>query len=116
MDERSEKWLYDIALAIEELESFTAQMPEKSFNQYKTNTLLKRAIEREMEIIGEAMNRILKADPSFVDHIPEAKNIIGFRNQIIHAYDSISDEIVWAILIRHIPELKTQVRSFLHQA
>jgi len=69
--------------------------------------LLKRAIERNLEIIGEAISRILKEDPSFP--ILDAKKIIGLRNQIIHGYDSISDENIWGIITIHLPKIKSEI-------
>ncbi len=89
IEERILKWLYDIKGAIEEIEQYFLEFP-KDFKQYQTNTILKRAIERDLEIIGEAVSRIIKQDSNFP--IKEAKRIIGLRNQIIHAYDNISDE------------------------
>jgi uncharacterized protein with HEPN domain len=65
--------------------------------------MLKRAIERNLEIIGEAMNRILKRDESFGNQISNSKAIISLRNQVIHAYDNIFDENIWLILINRIP-------------
>lgn len=106
MDERILKWLYDIKSAIEEIESYFVDIP-KDFNQYSSNLILKRAIERDLEIIGEAVNRILKHDPNFP--IVNAKKIIGLRNQIIHAYDNISDENIWAIIQKHIPNLRDEI-------
>lgn len=73
--------------------------------------MLKRAIERNLEIIGEATNRILKIDETI--NISNARNIVGLRNQIIHAYDNIQDEIIWGILIKNIPLLKEEVQKFL---
>lgn len=64
-----------------------------------------------MEIIGEAVNRILKNDPTF--QIKNAKGIIGLRNQIIHVYDGVSDENIWAIIIKHIPALKKEVEGII---
>ena len=78
------------------------------------NLLLKRAIERELEIIGEAMNRIIKRDENFILQIEEAKSIISLRNYIIHSYDSVSDENIWAIIQNHLPKLKTQVEILLN--
>lgn len=78
----------------------------------KTILFLKRAVERDLEIIGEAVNRIFKKDPGFP--IGNARRIVGLRNQIIHAYDSISDENVWAIIIKHIPLLKSEVEDIIH--
>jgi uncharacterized protein with HEPN domain len=113
MDERILKWLYDIQEAINEIDSYFSQHP-KDFNHYKSNVLLKRAIERDLEIIGEAINRILRTDPEFP--IENAKRIVGLRNQIIHAYDNISDENIWAIISKHIPLLKDEINNFIDTA
>jgi uncharacterized protein with HEPN domain len=77
--------------------------------------MLKRAVERNLEIIGEAINRILKNDASFEQKITNAKAIIGLRNQVIHAYDNISDESIWAILTNHLPKLKTEIEDLINQ-
>ena len=77
--------------------------PQKHLKSIK-DIKLRRAIERNLEIIGEAMNRILKLDPHF--QIENTKRIIGLRNQIIQGYDTISDENIWGILINHLPQLK----------
>lgn len=114
MDERIQKWLYDIKIAIEEIESFF-EGEEITFNQYKERRMLKRAVERELEIIGEAMNRIIKYDKSYTDLIEDAINIVGLRNQVIHAYDNISDENIWAILVKHIPRLKEDINKVIKE-
>ncbi|HOU46824.1 MAG TPA: DUF86 domain-containing protein [Chitinophagales bacterium] len=114
MDERIEKYLYDIKIAIDELYLFIQQLSSLSFNEYKQNLLLKRAIERELEIVGEAMNRIIKRDENFIQQIEEAKSIISLRNYIIHSYDSVSDENIWAIIQNHLPKLKQQVEELLN--
>ncbi len=110
MDERVEKWLYDIRLAIQEIESFFEQ--EKSdYQGFQENLLLKRAVERNLEIIGEAVNRILVKDPEIpIDH---ARKIVGLRNHIIHSYDNISSETIWAVLTNHLPNLKNEVDLLL---
>jgi len=112
MDEKILKWLYDIQFAIEEIDGFF-ENNAKDFHQYRQNKLLKRAIERNLEIIGEAMNRILKRDISFEHKIANSKSIIGLRNQVIHAYDNISDENIWSILINHLPKLKTEINNLI---
>jgi uncharacterized protein with HEPN domain len=114
MDSRIKAWLYDIQTAIVEIESFL-EGRAKNFFEYKGNLLLKRAIEREMEIIGEAMNRITKRDETISSKITDAKDIIGLRNQVIHAYDNISDESIWAIIINHLPLLKQEVSALLKE-
>lgn len=79
------------------------------FFEYKEKLMLKRAVERDLEIIGEAINRIVKKDPTFENKITDAKSIIGLRNQVIHAYDNISDENIWSILQIHLPKLKGEI-------
>ncbi|MFC6097145.1 DUF86 domain-containing protein [Flavobacterium qiangtangense] len=113
MDEKILKSLYDIKLAIEEMDNFFLK-EEKTFSNYQKNILLRRAIERNLEIIGEATNRILKGNPDF--EIKNAKRIIGLRNQIIHSYDNISDENIWSIVINHIPSLKNEVETKINNS
>ena len=106
MNEKILKWLYDIKDAIEEIESYFEDFP-KTFEQYKSNVILKRAVERDLEIIGEAINRILKEESDFT--IDNARKIVGLRNYIVHAYDNISDENIWAILRKYVPVLHKEV-------
>ena len=111
MDERMLKWLYDIQQAISEIESY---FPSKMvFSEYKENIMLKRAVERDLEIIGEAVNRIVKRDKSLEEKITEAKAIISLRNFVIHSYDSVSDENIWSILIMHLPKLKQEIEDLI---
>ena len=97
MDERILKWLYDIKLCIEEIDGFFKE-EEKDFFKYRNNLMLKRAVERNLEIIGEAINRIITRDNLFTEKISNAKAIIGLRNQVIHAYDNISDENICKVI------------------
>lgn len=112
MNEKVLKWLFDIKYALDEIESFMEGKP-KLFAIYQNDLLLKRAIERNLEIVGEAMSRILKEDPLFP--IENSKKIIGLRNQIIHGYDNISDENIWGILIKHLPQLKREVYQLIEK-
>ena len=113
MDEKILKSLYDIKLAIEEIDSFLTN-EEKTFANYTKNVLLKRGIERNLEIIGEAVNRIIKENSEF--QITNSPRIIGLRNQIIQAYDSISDENIWSIVINHIPNLKIEIENKINNS
>jgi len=110
--DRTSAWLYDIQKAIGEIEFFFEGFP-KTIEEYKSNILLKRAVEREFEIIGEALNRAVKEDASIANKVTEARNIIGLRNIVIHAYDNISDESMWSVLISHLPLLKKEVSDLL---
>jgi uncharacterized protein with HEPN domain len=111
MNERVLKCLYDIKSAIEEIDTFLESNPT-DFENYKNDTLLKRAIERNLEIIGEAMSRVLREDPDF--QIENARRIIGLRNQIIHGYDAVSDESIWGIIVNHIPNLKKEINKLIN--
>ena len=110
MNSRTKKLLFDIKISIEEIETFL-EGTENNFFMYKENLMLKKAVERNLEIIGEAVNRLSKIDDTV--EITNAKGIIGLRNQIIHAYDNISDENIWSILINHLPKLKEEITSLL---
>jgi len=110
MDERIEKWLYDIKFAVEEIESYF-ENNAKTFTNFQQNSMLKRAIERNFEIIGEATKRILDRNPEI--EISNARKIVNLRNLVIHSYDSISDENIWAIVINGLPELKKEVFKLL---
>lgn len=110
MNEKVLKCLYDIKFAIEEIDSFFVHR-QKRFEDYSMDVLLKRGIERDLEIIGEAMNRIMKENPDI--EIDNAHRIIGLRNQIIHGYDTVSDENIWGIVMIHLPTLKKEVEMLI---
>ena len=102
-------WLADIKQAITEINSFLPD--KKDFFEFQKDIRTKRAIERNIEIIGEAMNRILKTNPNF--SIKNAQKIVDTRNRIIHGYDSVSEEIIWAIVIKDLPLLEQEVNNLL---
>jgi uncharacterized protein with HEPN domain len=110
MDNEIKTWLYDILQSINEVDSYYENKP-RIFEEYLNDIKTKRAIERDLEIIGEAVNRILKKDSSF--HIHNARQIIGTRNRIIHGYDTVSDDLIWSIVINHLPKLKKEISSLL---
>ena len=110
MDDLIKKHLQDILTAIEEVESFFGDKP-KLFEDFYSNLCLRRAIERNIEIIGEAMNRILKADKNI--SITNSRKIVDARNYIIHGYDSLSADILWSMVVNHLPRLKDEVTALL---
>lgn len=113
MDKKIEKWLYDVQFAIAEINGFLSEENVTYAQEYRDKLMLKRAIERNPEIIGEAVNRILKRNAEFLEYLPEAVSIIGLRNQIIDAYDGISDEMIWSILSYHLPKLEIQLKKLI---
>lgn len=112
MDENINKHLHDILDAINEIESFFGNKP-KYFNEFCNNLCLRRAVERDIEIIGEAVNRILKEDRNIA--ITNSRKIVDARNYIIHGYDSLSADILWSIVINHLPKLKEEAQTLLEQ-
>lgn len=98
MDDLIKKYLQDILTAIEEVESFFGSNP-KLYDDFYNNLCLRPAVERNIEIIGEAMNRILKVDKDIA--ITNSRKIVDARNYIIHGYDSLSVDILWSMVINH---------------
>jgi uncharacterized protein with HEPN domain len=84
-----------------------------NFYQFQKDTKTKRAIERNLEIIGEAVNRILKNNPYI--ELSGSRFIVDLRNRIIYNYDNISYEIIWGIIIKHLPVLKNEISELLKQ-
>lgn len=112
MDIEIKTWLYDILNAINEIESFFSDRP-KSFEAYKSDLRTRRAVERNIEIIGEALNRVLTKDSLF--QLSNSRKIVDTRNRIIHGYDSVSDDIIWSIVINHLPILNAEVANLLNE-
>jgi len=110
MELKIQKYLYDIITSINSIYEYLGE--ERDFNIYQENKLLRRAVERELEIIGEASNRILKIDDEFP--IDNARKIVDLRNWVIHGYDKVDDVIIWGILSNHLPKLKDQVEKLMN--
>ncbi|MBP6550013.1 MAG: DUF86 domain-containing protein [Flavobacterium sp.] len=110
MDNNIKTWLYDILSSINEIESYFVDTP-KTFEIYQNDLKTKRAVERNIEIIGEAMSRILKEDNRI--QISNSKKIVDVRNRIIHGYDSVSDDVIWGIVIKNLPVLQKEVEVLL---
>lgn len=109
MPHRIAKWLEDIRISISHIEEFVG--PCRNFIDYQNNLLMRRGIERELEIIGEAVRRIMEKDPDIA--ITSARDIIGLRNWVIHAYDSINDNVIWKVVIKDLPILKEEIELLL---
>lgn len=112
MDNDIKTWLFDILQSINEIDSYY-ENKRMIFQEYISDIKTKRAIERDLEIIGEAVNRIMKKDPNF--KLKNAEKIIGTRNRIIHGYDTVSDNMIWSIVINHLPKLKEEVTRLLNK-
>jgi len=109
MMDKSKKYLSDILIAIDLIEKFTVEISD--FNVYQEDLKTQSAVERQLAIIGEALNQLRKINPNL--EIENDRQIIGFRNRLVHAYDSIDNSIVWAIINRHLSKLKEEIKVLI---
>lgn len=103
-------YLQDVLDAINDVQSCFVDFPNR-YDLFENDIMRRCVVERKVEIMGEAINRIRKKDSS-VD-IPNARAIIDTRNRIIHAYDNVQPEFLWSLVIRHIPELKKDIERII---
>ncbi len=111
MERHLKAYLFDINVAIDEIYSFFELVP-KRFDEYQKNLMLRRAIERNIGIIGEATNKVNKEFPSVT--ISNTRAIVATRNRVIHDYAAVTDDVIWAIVINDLPKLKTEVTGLLN--
>ena len=104
------KYLFDISEACDNIATFTSG---RTFSDYQADPLLRSAVERQFEIIGEALNQALQLMPALSDKISNTRDIIAFRHRLIHGYSSISDEVVWGIIEASLPVLSREVKALL---
>ena len=103
------KYLFDIQESIDSIENYLGT--KRDFRVYLSDKMLRRAVEREFEIIGEAIGRIDKLDSTV--KISSKRHIVNMRNRVIHGYDKIDNEIVWGTIVRHLPTLKIEIAELL---
>lgn len=111
MSIEEKKLLTDIVLAIDSIDEHLEG--ERVFAEYKSNKTKRRAVERELEIIGEAVNKLLKITPDIA--ISYARLIVDLRNKVIHAYDNVNDIVIWNVIMNHLPLLKAETELLLSQ-
>ena len=110
MQHDSRAYLYDVISAAESIQKF---ITERSYDEYVADLLVRSAIERQFEIVGEALTRIARHDPDLASQIPNLRDIVDFRNVIAHGYDVVDNEIVWDIIKNHLPGLIQNCRNIL---
>jgi uncharacterized protein with HEPN domain len=110
MHPKSPKWLQDIADACALIQRATQG---RTFASYDQDALIRSAVERNFEIIGEALNRIRRTDPDTAARIPEHNDVIAFRNLLIHGYDVLDHARVWEVIQNDLPRLEEQVQQLL---
>jgi uncharacterized protein with HEPN domain len=112
MRPEGKKYLYDIRKAGELLAEFVAG---KTFADYAADALLRSAVERQFEIIGEALSQAIKLEPDLANAISEARRVISFRNILIHGYAAVSNEVVWDVLQKDLPTIRREVDAALNR-
>lgn len=108
MQHRILKFILDVESVIKEIESFK-EFVNNDYRMFKEYIIVKRAIERDLEIIGEAIRKMLEEKSDLP--ISSSKKIIGLRNLISHAYDTVEDELIWGIIQKDIPVLKREIEN-----
>jgi len=109
MTDQGKKYLSDILQAIELIEAFTSDISK--FDDYISDLKTQSAVERQLGIIGEAVNKFEKIFPDSA--LINARKIVGFRNRLIHAYDAIDPSIIWVIIKKHLYPLKKEITAKL---
>jgi uncharacterized protein with HEPN domain len=109
MTDKGLKYLSDVLMAISLIEEFTNDIVD--FNSYESDRKTQSAVERQLAIIGEALNKFKKVEPEI--EIQNDQKIVAFRNRLVHAYDSIDNAIIWVIIIRYLTPLKEEILNLL---
>ena len=104
------KYLQDIRAAADLIAAFTTG---KTFSDYSADAMLRSAVERQFEIVGEALRKLAELDAALVEGIPEHRRIIAFRNVLIHGYASVDSRLVWGVAEGKLPDLRARVTELL---
>jgi len=113
MEDRAQKLLSDVLASGQSIGQWCEG---RTFSEYEADRQLRKAVEREFEIIGEALNRLAQADPATGARIEDRERIVSFRNRIIHGYDAVDDATVWGVAHDHLPRLLSTVELLLREA
>lgn len=110
MQREARQYLFDIKESIDSIWEYLGD--KYDFNIYLNNKLLRRGVERELGIIGEAISKLIKLDNKI--NISNSRRIIDLRNWVIHGYDKVDDVIIWGIITRDIPILKNEIEKLIN--
>jgi len=109
MPHSRDKLIADLLIACGDIMDFCKG---RSYTAFTTDRLLQAAVEREVEILGEALNRLCQSDPEWLGHtVPEYRRIIGLRNIIAHGYDVVDYDILWDVATNHVPPLRERLEQ-----
>lgn len=106
-------YLWDALKAAEAVQAF---LRGKTYEAFVEDDLLRSAVERQLQIIGEALSQLAKVDPQIASSVSELRRIIAFRNILVHGYAAIDHDTVWRLIEDKLPELRTNLRMLLGTA
>ncbi|WP_248581615.1 DUF86 domain-containing protein [Nocardioides sp. InS609-2] len=86
---------------------------DRNWDDYQQDVMLRSAVERQFQIIGEALNRLRKVDPDTAGRVPELARIVAFRNVLVHGYAQIDDALVWEVASTRVPALSDVLAGLL---
>ena len=112
MQRDAKAYLWDVENAAASILAFTSG---KDLNAYQQDELLRAAVERKFGIVGEALSQLLRSFPLYRDKITMVGDIVAFRNQIVHGYATIRDDMVWEIVQIYLPRLRQEVAELLDE-
>lgn len=112
MQLEAKKYLYDIAEAAEQIAAFTTG---KTLADCESDAMLRSAVERQFEIIGEALGQLARLDEAIAARITDYRRIIAFRNILVHGYAQVDDRLVWDIVETRLPALRREVAALLEE-
>lgn len=107
------KYLWDALRAAGFLRQFASG---KTFGEYRNDVLLRSAVERQFEIVGEALSQLAKSDANLAARVPELPRIVAFRNILIHGYATVDDTLVWQVLTDKLPQLEAALQTLLAES
>jgi uncharacterized protein with HEPN domain len=110
MENEVNKYLYDILEACKSIEEFAK---DKTLDQYRSDPLLRSAVERQFQIAGEALQQLLKRYPDIARKISGYRNIINFRNILVHGYNHVDDDVVWGLIQSHLNILHKEIELLI---
>ena len=113
MNDKTRKLLFDV---LDSGRAVRQWREGRTYAEYLADRKFRRAVEREFEIIGEALNRLSEEDAGVAAQIAELPRIVAFRNRIIHGYDSVDDATVWGVIEKHLPLLVAQAENLLKES
>ncbi len=105
-------YLWDIDRAVSDVETFTRG---KQLTDYESDAMLRAAVERNFEIIGEALSQALRFFPQIAGRVTGDQQIIAFRNRLIHGYATVSHALVWDIVQTNLPRLQEEIALLLRE-